>query len=246
MYQIALCDDETTELHTLEQMLRSYRGHSIKDTLSVRSFESANALFFAIEQETYAPDLIFLDIYMPELSGLEAAEKLSGMELPCLIIFLTSSTSNDHALEAYNLNVFHYLVKPVSRESLFASLDRALAHFEKNATRYLLFQTESQIHRVNADDIIYCEAQRKRQCVYLKNEEQLILHTSMTRLGEMLAARQEFMKMGISYIINLKHIDRLGTETLQFDNGKEIYLPRGSYKPLSDRYFNHYFEMEGK
>lgn len=246
MYQIALCDDETTELHTLEQMLRSYRGHSIKDTLSVRSFESANALLFAIEQEYYAPDLIFLDIYMPTLSGLEAAEKLSEMNLSCQVIFLTSS--KDHALEAFDLNVFHYLVKPVSRESLFASLDRALAHFEKNATRYLLFQTESQIHRVNADDIIYCEAQRKRQYVYLKNEEQLILHTSMTRLCEMLAARQEFMKMGISYIVNLKHIDRLGTETLQFDNGKEIYLPRGSYKPLSDRYFNHYFgtEMEGK
>lgn len=248
MYQIALCDDETTELHTLEQMLRSYRGHSIKDTLSVRSFESADALFFAIEQETYAPDLIFLDIYMPELSGLEAAEKLSGMELPCLIIFLTSSTSNDHALEAYNLNVFHYLVKPVSEEALFSTLDRALARSKKNMARYLLFQTENQIHRIMVDDIVYCEAQRKRQCVYLKNGEQLILHTSMTRLCEMLAAHQEFIKVGISYIINLKHIERLGTQVLQLTNGKEIYLPRGSYKPLSDWYFNHCFgaKMEGE
>lgn len=246
MYQIALCDDETTELHMIEQMLHSYRGHSIKNTFAVSQFESADALFLAIEQEYYAPDLIFLDIYMPTLSGLEAAEKLREMNLSCQVIFLTSS--KDHALEAFELNVFHYLVKPVSEESLFASLDRALAQLGKETIHYLLFQTENKLRRIAADDIIYCEAQRKRQCIYLKNGEQIILHMSMIRLYEMLAAHHEFMKLGISYIVNLKHIDRLGTETLQLTNGKEIYLPRGSYKSLSDRYFNHYFgtRMEGE
>lgn len=245
MYQIALCDDEPTELHTMERMLRSYPGHPIKGTLAVRQFERADALLFAIEQESYVPDLIFLDIYMPTLSGLEAAKKLDGMNLPCRIVFLTSS--KDHALEAFALNVLHYLVKPVSEASLFAAVDRALAQFEKDTARYLLFQTENQLRRIAADDIVYCEAQRKTQCVYLKNGKQLILHMTMNRLYEMLAAHQEFVKAGVSYIVNLKHIERLGTQALQLDNGEEIYLPRGSYKTLSDRYFNHYFgtEMEG-
>lgn len=246
MYQIALCDDETPELHTMKQMLRSYRGHSIKDTLDVRPFESAEALLLAIEQESYAPDLIFLDIYMPGTSGLETAKKLGEMDLPSLIIFLTSS--KDHALEAFELNVFHYLVKPVSEASLTTALDKALAQFEKDMSRYLLFQTGNQLCRIAADDIVYCEAQRKTQCVYLKNGEQLILHMTMNRLYEMLASHQEFVKAGASYIVNLKHIDRLGTQMLLLDNGEEIYLPRGSYKPLSDRYFNHYFGtgMEGE
>lgn len=245
MYQIALCDDEPTELHTMERMLRSYPGHSIKDTLAVRQFERADALLFAIEQESYVPDLIFLDIYMPTLSGLEAAKKLDGMNLPCRIVFLTSS--KDHALEAFELNVLHYLVKPVSEASLFAAVDRALAQFEKDSSRYLFFQTGNQLRRIAADDIVYCEAQRKMQCVFLKNGEQLILHITMSKLYEMLAAHQEFVRAGVSYIVNLKHIDRLGSQMLQLDNGKEIYLPRGSYKTLSDRYFNHYFgtEMEG-
>ncbi len=246
MYQIALCDDETTELHTMERMLRSYHGHSIKDTLDVRPFESAEALLLAIEQESYAPDLIFLDIYMPGMSGLETAKKLKDMNLSGLIIFLTSS--KDHALEAYELYVLHYLVKPVTETSLFTALDRALSQIRKDAAHYLLFQTENQLRRVAAADIVYCEAQRKTQGVYLKNGEQLILHMTMNRLYEMLAAHQEFVKVGASYIINLKHIERLGTQTLLLDNGVEIYLPRGSYKPLSDRYFNHYFGtgMEGE
>lgn len=245
MYQIALCDDETTELHAMEQMLLAYRGHSIKDTFSIRLFENAEGLLAAIGQEAYAPDLIFLDIYMPGMSGLETAKKLGEMELPGLIIFLTSS--KDHALEAYDLNVFHYLVKPVSETSLTAALDKALAQYARDADRYLLFQTENQLRRIAADDIVYCEAQRKMQCVYLKNGEQLILHITMNKLYEMLASHREFVKAGISYIINLKHIDRLGTQTLLLDNGKELYLPRGSYKSLSDRYFNHYFGtgMEG-
>lgn len=240
MYQIALCDDETTELHTMEQMLRSYPGHAIKDTLAVRQFACADELLLAIGQESYTPDLIFLDIYMPALSGLEAAKKLREMDLPCLIIFLTSS--RDHALEAYELDVFHYLVKPVTEASLFAALDKALALFKKDTARYLLFQTTDSLRRIAADDIVYCEAQRKKQIVHLHNGEQLILHMSMIQLYEMLATHhQEFMKVGISYIVNLKHINRLGTQKLQLDNGKSIYLPRGSYKPLSDRYFNHYF-----
>lgn len=242
MYQIALCDDETTELHTMEQMLRSYPRHSIKNTLSIRQFEGADRLLLAVEQESYAPDLIFLDIYMPTLSGLEAAKKLSEMNLPCQIVFLTSS--RDHALEAFELNVLHYLVKPVSEESLFAALDRAFAQFEKDPSRYLFFQTGNRLRRIAADDIVYCEAQRKTQCIYLKTGEQLTLHTTMSRLYEMLAAHREFAKAGMSYIINLKHIGRLGSQTLQFDNGKEIYLPRGSYKSLSDQYFNHYFGPE--
>lgn len=239
MYQIALCDDETTELHTMEQMLRSYRTPSIRDTLSVRSFESADELLLAIGEESYAPDLIFLDIYMPGTSGLETAKKLGEMDLSGLIIFLTSS--KDHALEAFELNVFHYLVKPVTEASLFTALDRALSQIRKDAAHYLFFQTEKQLRRVAAADIVYCEAQRKTQGVYLENGEQLILHMTMNRLYEMLAAHQEFVKVGASYIINLKHIERLGTQTLLLDNGVEIYLPRGSYKPLSDRYFNHYF-----
>lgn len=141
MYQIALCDDETTEFHTMEQMLRSYLGHSAKNALSVRPFESAEALLLAIEQESYAPDLIFLDIYMPTLSGLEAAKKLEELDLPCLIIFLTSS--KDHALEAFDLNVFHYLVKPVSEEALFSTLDRALARLRK--TWHAIFSSRRRI-----------------------------------------------------------------------------------------------------
>ncbi len=68
----------------------------------------------------------------------------------------------------------------------------------------------------------------------------LQLRLTMGRLQEMLAGHEEFVRVGIAYIINLEHVESLNTQLLQMDNGAEIYLPRGSYQPLRELYFNYY------
>lgn len=78
MYQIALCDDEPTELHTMERMLRSYPGHPIKGTLAVRQFESADALLFAIEQESYVRILSFWISICRRCRGLKRQRSWTG------------------------------------------------------------------------------------------------------------------------------------------------------------------------
>lgn len=69
------------------------------------------------------------------------------------------------------------------------------------------------------------------------------IHVRMTmaRLCEMVASRKEFTRLGASYIVNLEHIERLSAQMLQLDNGEMLYLPRGSYKNLREKYFDFYF-----
>lgn len=241
MYLLALCDDETNELNKVEQMLLKYQNHLADGecSISVRKFQNAQELLGVVKEEEYKPDILLMDVYMPEKLGTEAAKELREMGNTCRIVFLT--VSREHALDAFQVGAFQYLLKPVSEQELFPILDKILAQIQLEQPRYLLLPVEDSIRKVAVSDIVYCEAQRKKQCVYLKNGECILLRMTMAKLSEMLSVYREFTKVGISYILNLEHIEGLNAQAVQMGGGREIYLPRGSYKALREVYFDYYF-----
>lgn len=240
LYQIAICDDEEPELDKVEQILRAHQRLSADRQFSIRRFLNSKDLLLEIATEEYQPDIIFLDIYLPEQSGIEMAKKLQDMGNKAKIIFLT--TSKEHALEAFGVAAAAYLVKPASEQAVFEALDRVFENLIVKQPRYILFETDNYVRRFALDDIIYCEAQRKKQFVYLKGAERITLRMTMAKLCEMLCIHKEFIKLGVSYIVNLEHIERMDMQMLLLDNGREIYLPRGAYKDLREKYFDYYFE----
>ncbi|MBD5546041.1 MAG: response regulator transcription factor [Lachnospiraceae bacterium] len=240
MYQIAICDDEEFELDKVAQMLKDYQKKCVDVEFSIRRFADSEDIFLQITTENYQPDLILMDIYMPGASGIETAGKLRDLNNTCRIVFMTSS--QEHALEAFGVDAFSYLVKPVSKEMLFLALDKVMKDLGNNQPQYILLQTANGcVRRVRLTDIIYCEAQRKIQCVYLKENESIYLKMTMAKLIEMLCPYKRFVKLGVSYIVNMEHIERLDAKALMLDCGKEIYMPRGSHKELRYRYFEYYF-----
>ncbi|MCM1126950.1 MAG: LytTR family DNA-binding domain-containing protein [Lachnospiraceae bacterium] len=238
MYLIALCDDETSELAKTEQMLSSYEKKHPGTDFLIEQFENAGELLYKVQHQNYVPDFIFMDIYMPGKIGTEVVRELRNMGNKSNVIFLT--TSKEHALEAYSVDAVQYLVKPISEETMFPILDRFLTGMEERHPQYLLFKMEGRIQRVAANDIIYCEAQGKIQKLHLTDHTQRVLRMTMAEIYEMVSRYQEFARVGIGYIVNLEHIDSLNAQELQMDDGKKIYLPRGSYQPLRDRYFAYY------
>lgn len=243
MYTIALCDDEASDLEKTVQMLSVYEEKYPEADFMVECFENADELLRMIREKNYMPDLILMDIYMPGKMGIEAAKELRYMGNEGMIVFLT--TSKEHALEAFGVDAAQYLVKPVSEKRLFPMLDKALKEVEGERRKYLLLRIEGRISRVALKDIVYCEAQGKTQCLYLADGSQRLLRLTMTETYEMISKYQEFVRVGVAYIVNLEHVESLNARELQMDNGKNIYLPRGSYRPLRERYFEYYCEEEG-
>lgn len=240
MYRIALCDDEAAELDKTERMLRHYGEKHPGAEFSVKRFERADELLDRVRERNYVPDMILMDIYMPEKPGIEAAHELRSMGNNGRIIFLT--TSREHALDAFGVEASQYLVKPVSEEALFPVLDRILGDMEAARRRYLLLRIKGRIQRVAVDEIVYCEAEGKTQILYLSDGSQYELRRTMTEIHEMLACYREFARVGVAYIVNLEHVDGLNAQEVQMDNGKKVYLPRGAYQPLRERYFGYYCE----
>lgn len=242
MFRIAICDDEISELDKVEQMLQSYHTSFMEQEFLIRRFGDSEELFLQITEQNYQPDLIFMDIYLPKTTGIEMARKLRDGGNNSKIVFLTSSQA--HALEAFGVEAFSYLVKPVTAEKLFAVLDKAFKRMADGQPRYILLKADDSVLKVEAGDIIYCEAQRKRQCVYLRGGRSISMRVTMKKLAELLCVHKMFVKLGVSYIVNLEHIEQLGSQTLLLDNGTEICIPRGSYKELRRNFFQYVMRTE--
>lgn len=242
MYQIAICDDEVSELDKVEQILQSYQTPLMQGGFEIRRFADPEELLLQMTTQDYQPDLIFMDIYLPGTTGIEMARKLRDRGNACKIVFLT--LSQEHALEAFGVEAFSYLVKPVTREKLLAVLDKVLKRLANELPRYISLMVEDRLLKVEPNDIIYCEAQRKQQCVHLKEGRSIFLRVTMTKLAELLCTHRMFAKLGVSYIVNLEHIEQLGTQMLQIDNGTKIFLPRGSYKELREKFFHYVMKTE--
>lgn len=238
MYLIALCDDEREELHKTEQMLGEYRESRPKADFKVECFEHADALLEKIEEAAYLPDLILMDIYMPDKLGIEAARELRRMGNQCRIVFLT--TSKEHALDAFEVDAAQYLVKPLDEQKLFPLLDKLLTEIEEERKRYVLLRVDGRVQRVAVDEIIYCEAQGKLQYLHFADGSQCTLRVTMARLVEMLEPYPEFMRVGVAYLVNMEHIECVGRQEIRMDTGKKIYPPRNAYQAVRDRYFAYY------
>lgn len=244
MYLIALCDDELAEMEKTERLLSVYEKKHSGIEFMIRRFDSADGLLYSVKEENYMPDMIFMDIYMPDRDktsgpfGMEAARKLRDMDYRGVIVFLT--TSREYALEAFDVDALQYIVKPVSEDKLFLLLGNLLKDAEGEQKKYILLRIEGKLVRVALNDIVYCEAQGKTQCLHLASGARHILRTTMTELYEQLSRYQEFVRIGIAFVVNLGHIDGLNAKEVCMDSGAKIYLPRGTYKDLREQYFNYY------
>lgn len=248
MYRIALCDDERTELDKTEKLLRDYeKQHSGLD-FSIQCFESTAELFNRISDNNDMPDLIFMDILMPDRQkethpmGIQAAKKLRSLDFKGKLVFLTSS--KEYALDAYEVDAIQYMVKPISAGKLFDVLSALLRDIEEERKRYVILRVEGELVRVSVNEIVYGEAQRKMQHLYLADGTRYTLRMTMVELYGMLSQYPEFVRIGVAFIVNLGYIDRINANEMVMDTGAKIYLPRGSYKDLKEQYLSFYCQKK--
>jgi len=244
MYLIALCDDEAAVLEKTAELLSDYEREHSGLRLMIECFENANELLYAVREEKYMPDLIFMDIYLPDKKGLSVpagitvAKALRKMGYRGKLVFLT--TSKEHALEAFDVDASQYLVKPVSQNKLFCALDKFIKEVDEEQKKCILLRVEGRLVKVPLNDVVFCEAQKKIQYLYLANGTQYLLRMTMKEIYESLACYREFVRIGVAFIVNLEYIESLNAQEIYLHTGKRVYLPRGTYKTLKEQYFQYY------
>lgn len=173
-------------------------------------------------------DLIFLDIEMPEMTGIELTKNLTGKD----IIIIFTSSKKEYALEAFELNIADYILKPFTPARFLQAVTKAQAIFDskKESVQYdkdeFLFVRDANItRRLKLDDIFYAEAMGDYVKFYTK-EKMFAIHGTMKAAEERLS-KDYFIRVHRSYIVAVSKID-----TLQ-DGGIII---NGKFIPVADAY----------
>jgi len=173
-------------------------------------------------------DLIFLDIEMPEMTGIELTKNLSGKD----IIIIFTSSNKDYALEAFELNIADYILKPVMPARFLQAVSKAQSILESRKEDVevtkdeFLFVRDSNItRRLKLDDIFYAEAMGDYVKFYTR-EKMFAIHGKMKTAEERLP-KDHFIRVHRSYIVSVGKID-----TLQ-DGGIMI---NGKFIPVADAY----------
>jgi DNA-binding LytR/AlgR family response regulator len=186
-------------------------------------------------------DLIFVDIQMPDLTGIEFARVIpKGPK----VIFTTAYEK--YALEGFRLEVVDYLLKPFSYEEFFKAVQKALRLIRLEQTtmnqveannEFLFLKSEYKIRRINFNDILYIEGLKDYVKVYTKNDPKPILSLTSLKLLESKLPVVTFMRVHRSFIVNLEKIETIERSRIIF--GK-VYIP------VSDQYKNNFQEFVGK
>ena len=204
---------------------------SFDNPLDAMEFLSANVV-----------DLIFLDIHMPDLSGIEFTRILENRPK---IIFTTAYEK--YALEGFKLEAVDYLLKPFSYEEFLKAAKKAekLIRLEHNAeheeieanNEFLFLKSEYKIRRINFNEIQYIEGLKDYVKVYLQNEPKPILSLNSLKALEAKLPESKFMRVHRSFIVNLDKIETIERSRIVF--GK-------TYIPVSDQFKDKFQEFLDK
>lgn len=171
-------------------------------------------------------DLIFLDIHMPDLTGIEFTRILENRPK---IIFTTAYEK--YALEGFKLEAVDYLLKPFNYEEFLKAARKAekLIGLEKSAqdeveanNEFLFLKSEYKIRRINFNEIKYIEGLKDYVKVYLQHEPKPILSLNTLKSLEAKLPSNKFMRVHRSYIVNLEKIDTIERSRIIFE---KVYIP---------------------
>lgn len=199
-----IVDDEPLAREAIELLVKDIDYLTLAGT-----FNNASAAARYMEQN--AVDLIFLDIQMPGITGIEFAKTISRRTL---IVFTTAYS--EYALDSYEVDAIDYLIKPVEPERFRKAADKALSYrsllmqdekenIEPAADDYFFVKSDRKYFKVNFEDILFVEG--LKDYVILQLEEQRIITRMNLKAMNELLPKSLFLRVNKSYIVNTAHIE---------------------------------------
>jgi len=199
-------------------------------------FESAvQAISFLQDNRV---DLMFVDINMPDLSGMDFVKSLNSAPK---VIFTTAYS--EYAMEGFKVDAVDYLLKPIGYPDFLKAAQKAKDRFFRDNPqndkidsdeKFLFIKSEYKILRINLSDIKYIEGMREYVRIFIENQKPVMTLISMKKLVDHLPEK-DFMRVHRSFIVNLNKISTVERNRIMFD--EDVYIP------VSDQYKDSFHEF---
>jgi two-component system, LytTR family, response regulator len=242
-----IVDDDPAAIKILEVMI----GESVPHVQIIATCINPHDAVGKIK--TLDPEIIFLDVHMPGLTGFQLLQQtgISGFE-----VIVTSSTES-HALEALKTGAIDYLLKPVQQEELKQAVAKVTGR--KNATasqqlevlmnyfrphkhkpRRIALTSSDHLVFVDTSDVIYCESDSNYTTFFLTNGEKVVISKTLKDVEEMLD-QEDFFRIHASYLVNMKHVSKF----TRGDSGN-VVMSNNQHLAVSRKKKDEFFERFSK
>ena len=218
-YRVAIVDDSNIDAEYVQSILSAWAQNRQTGTQVQRFVSAENFLFHYADDKAW--DILLLDIEMGDMDGVSLAKRIRQENELVQIVFITGFP--DFMAEGYEVSALHYLMKPVAKEKLFAVLDKAAANLGKNE-KQLAISFDRQTVLVPLSKITYIEAQKQYVIVYTDKQEYRMKASLADTEKEL---DEYFFKCQRSFIVNLRHVLRIGSDSVVLKNDAEVPISRG-------------------
>jgi DNA-binding LytR/AlgR family response regulator len=237
MLQIAICDDEEKCLENTKSMIESW-ANTTSLQIKIHCFDNGDSLIRESENTQY--NIVFLDIFMPAINGMDVARELRQRDKTVKIIFLTSSP--EFALQSYSVKATDYCIKPIEYQKLKETMEDCAAAFNGQEPENLILKTLGGYQKIYLHDIEYIEAQNKRVFFFLKSGQSLELVQPLYTFETRLLDSKGFFKCHRSYLVYIPNVDYFSNTEIKTKSGRSIPIARGYSKAFRDAYFDIMFQ----
>lgn len=237
MKTIVVCDDVEIERLLLKEILCQY-FEEINEEVSIVEYDSGETLIADVEEGYVAMDLLFLDIYMKKLNGMETARKLRQIQCKVPIIFLTASP--DYAIESYEVQASGYLLKSFSEEKLMKLLNRIL---KTDMKRRVAIKNRRQYRYPCTDDIMYIDSDKHNVTLHLSDGSEIITVDKLEEIEKRINEKR-FLRCHQSYLVNMDYIKDVEDDFIMEDGTLVPIRVRGR-KEILDTYYDYFVNHFG-
>lgn len=216
----ALVDDKLNDIQIITNTV-FHLCYGTDTTIQITSFQNP-----ADKEIMDSFDMFILDIDMPELNGFELANKIYIKYPRAIIVFCTMH--ENLVYDSFRLNAFYFVRKSNLEEDLTYSIKKYLS-LHKNNT--YLAKTTGGIETIPYDQIIYFEVTHNDMYIHLENNREIRERKSMQKLSAELAS-MGFIQIGKSFLVNMKHIQKINNRKVFLSNNQIIDIPKTQYSSV--------------
>lgn len=233
--QIAICDDEKE----IRELIGS-RVQNICPEAELAYYETGEELL----AETKEPDILFLDIWMPGVDGMETARQLRKKGKDTILIFVTAI--EEYVFQAFDVGAFHYIVKPFDDEKLKTVLQNAVKQYRETLQnrqkeggvsegKYIMIQTGGTHTKIFLDDIMYAEVFNRKIIIH-KTDGEIQYYGKLLDLEKLLG--EDFFRPHRAYLIHFKYVVKYDASTIYLEFG-EVLMAKQNYPEFVKQYLKY-------
>lgn len=227
---VYVCDDNWEQMNTLRQTLEG-----LSNRIAIEAFISSSDLLLRLEelqnQQAAMPELLLLDIEMPETDGIQIGKKIRELAPEICLVFVTAYA--EYAVQGYEARAFRYLLKPVTEADLQKLFGEMKAEADK--MKKVLVKTRQGERQLFLREILYISAEDKYSVVYTRDGH-YISDTSLTDY-EMRLAEWGFFRIHRKYLLNLHYQKGIERGKILLTNGNQLPISKRRLKAYQDYLF---------